>query len=171
MWLLKTKSNKELFFENIKTLQLVLSTIRKLGDDGFIYKAKKNNLINTIMIASIIGSLMEMYDPKIRRERSSAIDIIRARLKKFMFIKSRSNKREFLIAISNADRAWHKTIKYFANIKPQIEIVATVIRLYSVYSDLLGRYANINDKQIEAFAKGDGTRDNIGDRTQQLYSC
>lgn len=151
--MLRTKCGKEIFSENIKLMQMELSIARKSGNDGFIYRIKTTPLQNAIMLASIIGSLLAIYDADMRNSKKT-VQILRARLKKFMFSRSRSNKREFLLAAKYSDFVWQSWINFFAEKKPTIEVVTTIGFLYSQYDVQLNRYANINDKQIEAFANG-----------------
>ena len=77
-----------------------------------------------------------------------------APLKKFMYARSRSNKREFLKAVSYADKAWQISIGHFVKHKLTIEAVATTINIYSLYSEVVSKYANVREKQVTAFARG-----------------
>lgn len=152
MWLLKTTSGGSSFCENIKTLQLVLSTLHRQGDGGFIFKIKTNPLQDAIIIASIIGNLLSAYNEERIVRPKKSLDTVRSRIKKFMASRSKSNKKEFLKAVLYADTAWKKTTRHFSKQKLEIEVVSMTIRLYGLYDKELSRYANINDKQIEAFA-------------------
>ncbi|MCX6076040.1 MAG: hypothetical protein NTW78_04045 [Campylobacterales bacterium] len=111
-------------------------------------------LQNAMMLSSIIGSIMANYDPTKAKERLRPITELKARLKKFMWTRSRSNKNEFFEAIQFADRAWQKSINHFADKKLSIEAISTIVRLYDLYEEPLTKYANIRSKQIEAFARG-----------------
>lgn len=111
-------------------------------------------LQNAIMLSSIIGSILSSYDPKVARDRAKPIQILRARFKKFMFVRSRSNQKEFLEAIKYADTAWRNSINYFAEQKLKIEAISTIVRLYDLYEEPLTKYANVRAKQIEAYAAG-----------------
>jgi len=109
-------------------------------------------LQNAIMISSIIGSIMSNYDPAIAADRKKPINEIRRRIKKFMFKRSRSNKKELNEAISIADNAWKNCINHFAEQNIKIDAVSTVVRLYDLYADAMSKHANIHDKQMEAYA-------------------
>ena len=114
---------------------------------------KTTNLQNAIIIASIIGSIMSNYNPQHSDDRRKPILVLKARVKKFMFVRSKSNKQDFLKAIKFADTAWRNAVNYFAQQKLAIDTVSTIVRLYDLYSEPLSKFANINDKQIEAFAQ------------------
>jgi len=109
-------------------------------------------LQNAVMISSIIGSIMSNYDATLADERKKPINEIRKRIKKFMYKRSRSNKKEFYAAIALSDTAWRECINHFAKNNLQIETISTVIRLYDLYANTMSRYANIHDKQMEAYA-------------------
>ena len=113
---------------------------------------KTTSLQNAIMLATIIGSIMSNYDPAKQYDRKKPILVLRARLKKFMYQRSRSNQQEFLKAVMCADAAWRNAVNYFAEQKLAIETVSTIVRLYDLYAEPLSKFANIHDKQIEAFA-------------------
>ncbi len=114
---------------------------------------KTSPLQNAIMLSSIIGSILSDYDNALAKERKKPILVLRARIKKFMFARSRSNHREFLEALKCADNAWRTSMSYFTKYKLQIDAVATVVKLHNLYEESLSRYANIHEKQIEAFAR------------------
>jgi hypothetical protein len=105
------------------------------------------------MLSSIIGSLLSNYDNSLAKERKKPILVLRARIKKLMFARSRSNNKEFLEALKCADSAWRSSMSYFVKDKLQIDAVATVVKLHNLYEEPLSKYANINEKQIEAFAR------------------
>jgi len=109
-------------------------------------------LQEAIILSSIIGSLMSNYDPKLASERLKPIEVIRARIKKFMYQRARTNAKEFREALIYADRAWQKSIDHFAEHNYKIESVSTIIRLYDLYSKPLSRFVNLHEKQMEAFS-------------------
>jgi hypothetical protein len=111
-------------------------------------------LQNAMMLSSIIGSILSNYDPKVARDRQKPILILRERFKKFMYVRSRSNKKEFLEAVEFADIAWKNSISHFVQQKLTIEAVSTIVRLYDLYEEPLTKYANVRVKQIEAYAAG-----------------
>lgn len=115
------------------------------------------------MLGSIIGSIMANYNPEKAKERLKPIQVIKARLKKFMYQRSRTNPKDFAIATANAHIAWSNAVKHFANRNMSIEAISTVIRLYNFYDEPLSKYANINEKQMEAFANG------LSDATTIVY--
>ncbi|MDD3450951.1 hypothetical protein [Sulfurimonas sp.] len=154
MWVLKTKSGKKIYFEKIKNLQLVLTAMRKFGDDGFIYKIKTSPIQNTIIAASIMGNLLSFYDHRVKFERTKSVELLRSRVRKFLAIKSRTNKNEYLKALSYSNFAWQKMIDVFVKNKTPIELATAVMRVYGLYSEQLNKYANINEKQMDAFALG-----------------
>lgn len=90
----------------------------------------------------------------VARERTKSIQELRARFKKFMYVRSRTNKKEFLEAIKYADEAWRKMVEHFMEQKLAIEAVSTIIRLYDLYEEPLTKYANVRAKQIDAYAMG-----------------
>jgi hypothetical protein len=115
---------------------------------------KTTPLQNAIIVASIIGSIMAHYDPRLAADRKKPIDTIRKRVKKFLFRRSRISAKEFIECCAIADEAWQETVNHFVEKKISIDAVSTVIRLYWLYADALSKYANINDKQMEAYAYG-----------------
>ena len=112
------------------------------------------DLQRAIIMGSIIGSLMSAYDPTKARERKKPISIIRARIKRAMFKRSRSNKKEFTEAIKVANEAWKTSVTHFLDDKITIETIATVMRLYDLYSVPLSRFFDLHEKQIQDFANG-----------------
>jgi hypothetical protein len=114
---------------------------------------KTSPLQNAIMISSIIGSILSDYDNTLAKERKKPILVLRARVKKFMFTRSRSNRKEFLEAINCADIAWRTSMSHFAKYKLQIDAVSTVVKLHNLYEGPMSKYANIHEKQIEAFSR------------------
>lgn len=152
MWVLKTKSGKKIYFEKIKNLQLVLSAMRKIGDDGFIYKIKTSPIQNAIIAASIMGNLLSFYDHRIKQERTKSSELLRSRVRKFLATKSKTNKNEFLKALSYSNFAWQKMIDVFVKNKTPIELATAVMRVYGLYSEQLNKYANINEKHMDSFA-------------------
>lgn len=153
MWVLKTKNKKEIYLEDIGALQSKLTVLRREGDDGFIFKIKTNQTQNAIMLASIMGTLLSAYDRGSRVPRK-AVQTLRARLKKFMYSRSRRDKKKFLSAIKYSDIAWQGMISHFAKQKLETEVISTIICLYSLYAEQLSRYANVNEKQIDALVVG-----------------
>ncbi len=111
-------------------------------------------LQNAMMLSSIIGSILSNYNPAVAKERAKPIQELRARLKKFMYVRSRSNQKEFLEAIKYADTAWRNSINYFAAQNLKIEAISTIVRLYDLYEEPLTKYANVRAKQIDAYAAG-----------------
>lgn len=111
-------------------------------------------LQNAMILGSIIGSILDGYNPAVAKERATPIQILRARLKKFMYTRSRSNKKEFLESVRLAHTAWSNSIDYFAEQKLSIEAISTIVRLYDLYEEPLTKYANVRAKQIDAYAAG-----------------
>jgi len=109
---------------------------------------------NAVIISSTIGSIMSNYDVTLANERKKPINEIRRRIKKFMFKRSRSNAKEFHEAIALSNVTWRNCVNHFAEKNIKIDAVSTVIRLYDLYGDVMSRYANIHDKQMEAYAYG-----------------
>lgn len=153
MWLLQTKKER-IYSKDIRELQVQLTSKQAKEEGGIVYKIKTSPLQRAIMISSLIGNLLAEYNPAIQKDRAKAVDTLRGRVRKFMYIRSRSNKKEFLSALSYADRAWQNTMAHFAPQKQKLEIVATTIRLHAPYSEELSRYAGVHEKQIAAFAHG-----------------
>lgn len=166
MWVLKLKNNKEIYLEDIGALQLKLTALRREGDDGFIFKIKTNQIQNStcLFTASIIGTLLSVYDGEGSGPKK-AVQVLRARLKKFMYTRSRSDKKKSLLAIKYSAMAWKEMISHFAKQKLEMEVVSTIIRLYSLYAPQLSKYANINEKQIEALARG--AENNVAEETEK----
>ena len=92
---------------------------------------KTSPLQNAIMISSIIGSILSGYDNLVAKERKRPILVLRARIKKFMFVRSRSNTKVFLEAIKCADTAWQTSMTHFAKNKLQRLADAMLITLFS----------------------------------------
>lgn len=110
-------------------------------------------LQRAMIMTSIIGSILSSYDPKVASERKKSINILKQRTKKFMFRRSKSNKNEFSEAIKISDRVWRTSVDYFAENNISIEAVSIILALYNLYEDELSKYANIHNKQIEAYAR------------------
>jgi len=111
-------------------------------------------LQNAIMISSIIGSIMSNYDPRVAADRKKPINEIRRRIKKFMYKRSRTNAKEYDEATMLANTVWKKSVNHFIDKQMKIDAVSTVIRLYDLYEDVVSKYANIHNKQMEAYAYG-----------------
>lgn len=120
---------------------------------------KTTPLQHAIMLGTIIGSIMSNYNPYIADERKKPIETIRKRLKKFMFKRSRTNEKEFLGAVAFANIVWRKSVNHFAEQNIKIDAVSTIIRLYDLYAEPLSKYANIHEKQMEAYAYGSEMQD------------
>jgi len=109
-------------------------------------------LHNAIIITSFIRSLLSSYDAKDRKENIKPIQILRQRCKKFMTSRSRTNYKVLSESVKIGDAVWQDTINHFANKNLKIEVISTVVRLYDLYEEELGKYASIHSKQIEALA-------------------
>jgi hypothetical protein len=121
---------------------------------------KTTNLQNAIMLSSILGTLLSHYDVKNPKENKKPIQVLRSRLKKFLFKRNRSNPKLYKEAILLANDIWSAAFEYFKDDKTPIELVSTIIRLYDVYEEELSKFANIHNKQIEQFALSNNvTRD------------
>lgn len=116
--------------------------------------SKFSELQKAIAVSSMIGSILANYDPKKASDRKKPIQVLKARIKKMMFKRSRSNKKEFIDAVTISDVIWRKAIEHFEKQNVTIEAVAITIRLYDLYEPQLSRFTNINERQIEAFARG-----------------
>ncbi len=114
---------------------------------------KTTPLQNAIIMSSIMGSILSSYDAKLAKDRRKPINTLRKRIHKFMFTRARTNKNEFLAAIKYSDKVWRECVNHFADKKISIESVSTLVRLYDLYEEPMSRYANINEKQMESFAK------------------
>jgi len=115
-------------------------------------KTKTTPLQNAIIVSSIVGSIMSSYDVTIPEERKKPINEIRRRIKKFMYRRSRSNKKEFLESIKIADSIWRDTVNYFAEKHLKIDAVFTILGLYNKYADEMSKYANVREKQMERYS-------------------
>lgn len=111
-------------------------------------------LQKAIIISSMIGSILANYDPRKKAERGKGLVILRKRLKKMMMQRSKSNRKEFIEAIQVGDKVWRDAVNHFSDKNISIEAVSITIRLYHLYSTQLQRFANIGDRQIDAFAMG-----------------
>lgn len=115
---------------------------------------KTTPLQNAIIAASIIGSILGMYDHRIAKERTRAVGVLQSRIKKFLFSRSRTNKKEFNEAVEIADAAWGKTIKFFHAQKLQMETVTAIVEIYELYDKELARFVNIHEKQMDNYTIG-----------------
>ena len=103
-------------------------------------------LQNAIIAGSIIGSLLAMCDPNVNNK---SVAIIRANIKKMMFKRSRSNKKEFLEAVKISDTVWQETINNFFDKKLSLEVLTTSMRIYDIFEAPLTKFANVSHKKIE----------------------
>ena len=109
-------------------------------------------LQNAIIISSIIGTIMSEYDPRNPKENTKSINIIKARIKKFMFSRSRKNPTDFAKSVMFANVVWREAVEHFAQKKMTIEAVSTILGLYNLYEEELSKFANLNQKQMENFS-------------------
>ena len=111
------------------------------------------NLQNAIIAGSVLGSLFAEYDPKGTKK---SMKIIRANLKKMMYVRARSNPKEFKEAIDLSDKIWRKTVNHFADKKEPlaIEALSSIMRFYNLYSAPLQRFSSVSDKKIERLMIG-----------------
>jgi hypothetical protein len=113
-----------------------------------------NPLQIAVVIASLMGTVLSIYDNSVASDRKKSILILRARIKKFMYSRSRSNSKEFLEASAIADLIWQDTINFYKGEKTAVDVVSVCMVIYDLYEDVLSHYANINSKQMGAFCRG-----------------
>ena len=78
-----------------------------------------------------------------------------------MYSRNRSNRKDFLIAIAIVDDVWQQTIHHFCNSKIRIDIMAIIIKLHNLYEKQLSKYANVHQKQMDAFERSQEMIDNL----------
>ena len=109
---------------------------------------KISNLQIAIIYSSCIGSLVNEWNPN---ESTRAINDLKIQIKKFMFKRSRTNKKEFLIAIKIGNMAWKKSIDHFAKESLKIDAYSIVIALWGKQSEILTKFTTLSEKRIEKF--------------------
>ena len=114
-------------------------------------KGDTTPLQNAIIIGSMIGSIMNVYDPRKREERLKPIQVVRQRVKKMMFSRARSNTKDYVKAVLIADKAWQAAIDEFKERGMRIEVAHTVAALYARYEEPMAKYALLREKHMEAF--------------------
>lgn len=110
-------------------------------------KRNMNNLQVSIIYSSIIGSLLSEFE-----QSKKPIEDMKRQVKKFMFKRSRTNKKEFQEAVKQGNKIWVNTIAHFEEAKLSIDVFSTVIALWSSQADLLARFVNLNENRIERFS-------------------
>lgn len=104
-----------------------------------------NAIEQAIAIASTIGTLLDMYTDR----QSGAIQEVRRVQTRFMRQRAKTNRKEFIRAVTVADQVWRDTIVRFENEKRPIELLTSCMRLYDVYEHELSKYALITQKRME----------------------
>ena len=110
---------------------------------------KTTPLQNAIIISSLIGTLLSEYSVK---ENTKIITLLKRRIHKFMYSRSRTNKKEFLEALRISEAIWKQSINHFAKKKTKLEVISTVIRLHDLYSTEVSRFANIREEHLESLS-------------------
>jgi len=108
-----------------------------------------NNLKTSIIYASMIGSLLNEYEPK---ENNSSINELKKQLRKFMQKRSKTNTSEFLQSLKIGNEVWIKSIDHFKENSYLIEAVSLVVALWSRQAETLAKFCNLTEKRIDAFA-------------------
>lgn len=106
-----------------------------------------NNLQTAIIYASIIGTILSEFETS-----NKTITILKKRIKKFMFSRSRTNKKDFLEAVRKGEEVWGDAINHFAKEKISIDAFSTIIAVWSSQAELLARMVNLSEKRVEKFS-------------------
>lgn len=113
---------------------------------------KFSSLQNAIVASSLIGSLLSRYEENVQLNGKRqivgipAIKKIRARVKKLLFVASRTNKVDFFKAIETRDKILSETTAHFANQEVKIESLSIVLNLFYHFEKELKQHANLSEK-------------------------
>lgn len=110
---------------------------------------KLSNLEQAICVASIMGSLLNMYDVN---KINSNINQVKRDINTLIRKRAKSNRKEFVRAITVGDRVWGDAIKNYKGVK--IEVLTGCMKLYNIYETELNKFANISNKKIEKMLLG-----------------
>lgn len=106
-----------------------------------------NNLQIAIIYSSIIGTILSEFETS-----NKTITILKKRIKKFMFSRSRTNKKDFLEAVRKGEEVWGDAINHFAKEKINIDAFSTIIAVWSSQAEILERFVHLSEKNIEKFS-------------------
>lgn len=105
------------------------------------------NLHKAIIYASMFGSILSEFD-----KSPKAIMDIRVQVKKFMYKRSRTNRKEYVEAVTIGHKVWSDAINYYAEKNLKIDSFALVVALWSDQAELLARFVNLTQKRMDRFS-------------------
>jgi len=106
-----------------------------------------NNLQIAIIYSSLLGSILNEFD-----KSPSPIMDLKKQVKKFMFKRSRSNKKEFMEAIHKGQSVWNEALDHYRDSNLKIDSFALIVALWSSQADILGKFVNLTQKRIDRFS-------------------
>lgn len=106
-----------------------------------------NNLQIAIVYSSIIGSMLNEFE-----KTKKPVEDMKRQVKKFMFRRSRTNRKEFYAAIEVGTNVWQRAIDHFAEQELKIDAFSTIVALWSSNADIFSRFVNLTEKRIEKFS-------------------
>lgn len=111
-----------------------------------------NNKSKTIILASVIGTLLDTYEAN---ERTKLHEEIRGRIGRGMRSLSKGvDGMEALIkCIKDGHAVWENTIHYFAERNVTIEASALILSLWNMDDKQLGKLFNLNKGIVGKWAK------------------
>ena len=101
----------------------------------------------SIIYSSIIGSILSEFE-----QTKRPIEELKRQIKKFMFKRSRSNRKEFDEAIKAGNKIWIDAIDYFTKENLSIDAFAVIVACWSSHDDALAKHANLTQKRIDSFS-------------------
>ena len=105
------------------------------------------NLHKAIIYASMFGSILSEFD-----KSPKAIMDIRVQVKKFMYKRSRTNRKEYVEAVKIGHKVWSDAINHYAEKNLKIDSFALVVALWSDQAELLARFVNLTQKRMDRFS-------------------
>ena len=105
------------------------------------------NLQTAIIYASMLDSILAEFE-----KSPQAIMDLKRQVKKFMFKRSRTNKKEFREAILLGHKLWKDSIDHHAEKEMKIDSFALIVALWSSQAELLKKFVNLTERRIERFS-------------------
>lgn len=106
-----------------------------------------NNIQTAIIYSSMLGSILNEFE-----KSPKAIMDLKMQVKKFMFKRSRTNKKKFIEAIHEGQKVWNDAINHYAKQNMKIDSFAIIVALWSSQSELLSKFVNLTQKRIDRFS-------------------
>ena len=105
------------------------------------------NIQTAIIYASMLDSIIAEFE-----KSHPAIMDLKSQVKKLMFKRSRTNKKEFHEAILLGHKLWKDAIDHHAEKEMKIDSFALIVALWSSQAELLKKFVNLTERRIERFS-------------------